>query len=107
MQPRWDMHLEVARRDGKWLVGEGFTPRWNQAIHTIDMRDVKLTNEHLTGTMVVTPNPDSWVPGDRKPRTIHCELDATVRPGMVEGIYKAGGDTAATACTTSRRTSST
>ncbi len=94
--PRNPLTVTLVREGDEWVGGEGHTPSWNRAIHTVDADGLAWEDGRLVGTLVVTLLPDPWVPGrgpdGTRVRRVTCKVAATIRDGAVRGRYEASGD---------------
>lgn len=79
------LNAYLVRRDGKWLSGIGTPtnngkPSWNGALMMIDPSGLSITETGITGQMLVTLVPDSWIPADQKARIATVKLNAAFAP---------------------------
>lgn len=86
---RRPLSLRLVAQDGRWLFAEGLTPRWNKGLHAVDASELTFTGSRLHGALVVTLQPDPWVPKDRRPRSVRCQLDLPVVHGTLAGTLEA------------------
>jgi outer membrane protein assembly factor BamB len=93
-----DLWVTVQLKDGVPAASAAAAPSWNRATHQVDLKDLKLGGNALTGALTVTLQPDATVPADKKPIVLPLTITATVANGRITGTF-AGGKADGTAVT--------
>lgn len=83
--------FELFQRGEQLYGGAAYLESYNHGRHEIDASGLRREGDRLVGQMVVTINPDQWVPADHLPRQQTYQVEATIEGEQVRGIYSYTG----------------
>ena len=79
--------LHVLRDKGVWRTP--FATGWNKAAHAVDLGELQLAADTLTGDIGLTINSDGWLPGAGVTIKGKVTVQARIGDGTVSGTYRA------------------
>lgn len=86
------LRMTLHRNGNTFAGGRAYLTNWNAAVHSVDASGLRQDGDRLHGTLLVTLNPDPWVPADHQPRTTELTVDARIDGSTISGIYRATGE---------------
>jgi len=73
---------------GRVTHGFATSPRFNHAVHDVDVSALSLSADSLHGALGVRLNPDPWFPADHQPVACVYQLDARLRGAELVGSHQ-------------------
>jgi len=79
--------LYLNAREGKFTHGFATGPNYNNATHTVDISQLRVTGDRISGEVDVTVNPDPWVPRDGSKTDARYDINAKFSRGAINGQF--------------------